>query len=231
MGWCPYPIVLARLGLAEELAAELVNSVSTWQFYPQGFGHYGPYYVFKPESENRWLLNHPREAGAKQTFDSPTWPFRHFDNEAMPIVSCAINEMLLQSYEGAIRVCPAVPAAWEVRFELAAQGGFLVSAERRGGRLLWAAVASRLGGPCRLVHPWPSEAAVVMSPDGAQVAVRNATAGVDQVLEWDTVAGRRYLIAPDASMLNRWKTVGLTPQRRDKPRKLKRAVLGRDRLY
>ena len=231
MGWCPYPIVLARLGLAEELAAELVNSVSTWQFYPQGFGHYGPYYVFKPESENRWLLNHPRDAGAKQNFDSPTWPFRHFDNEAMPIVSCAINEMLLQSYEGAIRVFPAVPAAWEVRFELAAQGGFLVSAERRGGKLLWVAVASRLGGPCRLIHPWPSQAAVVMSPDGAQVAVRNATAGVDQVLEWDTVAGRRYLIAPDASMLNRWKTVGLTPQRRDKPRKLKRAVLGRDRLY
>ena len=42
MGWCPYPIALARLGLAEELVSELINSVSTYQFYPQGFGHYGP---------------------------------------------------------------------------------------------------------------------------------------------------------------------------------------------
>jgi hypothetical protein len=37
MGWCPCSIVLARLGLAEELAAELAHSVSTWQSYPQGF--------------------------------------------------------------------------------------------------------------------------------------------------------------------------------------------------
>ena len=29
MGWCPYPIALARLGLAEELVSELINSVST----------------------------------------------------------------------------------------------------------------------------------------------------------------------------------------------------------
>jgi len=34
MGWCPYPIVLARLGMAEELSKELVHFVSTWQFYP-----------------------------------------------------------------------------------------------------------------------------------------------------------------------------------------------------
>jgi hypothetical protein len=227
MGWCPYPIVLARLGLAQELSAELVSSVSMWQFYPQGFGHYGPYHVFKPASQNRWLRNHPRDAATRKNFDSPTWQFRHFDNEAMPIVSCAINEMLLQSHEGAIRVCPAVLPAWHVRFELAAQGGFLVSAEHRDGKVLFVAVTSRVGGPCRLVHPWPAEGTATVVSQGAAVPVRRA----GEIIEWDTRPGNRYIIVPDAGILDRWKVVPVSPPRRQTPSKLKRAILGRDRLF
>lgn len=227
MGWCPYPIVLARLGLAEELAAELAHCVSTWQFYPQGFGHYGPFYVFKPESQNRWLLNHPRDASARKNFDFPTWQFRHFDNEAMPIVSCAVNEMLLQSHEGAIRVCPAVPPAWHVRFELAAQGGFLVSAEQRNGKVLFVAVSSRVGGVCRLFHPWPAEGIAAVVSQGTQTPVRR----VGEILEWDTQPGIRYIIVPDARLLERWKVVPVSPPPRQTPSKLKRAILGRERLF
>jgi hypothetical protein len=92
----------------------------------------------------------------------------------MPIVSCAINEMLLQSHEGAIRVCPAVPPAWHVRFELAAQGGFLVSAEHRDGKVLFVAVTSRVGGPCRLASPWPAEGTAAVVSQGAAAPVRRA---------------------------------------------------------
>jgi len=227
MGWCPYTIVLARLGLAEELAAELAHSVSTWQFYPQGFGHYGPYYVFKPEAENRWLLNHPRDPATRKNFDFPTWPFRHFDNEAMPIVSCAINEMLLQSHEGAIRICPAVLPGWHVRFELAAQGGFLVSAEHRDGKVLFVATTSRVGGPCRLFDPWPAKQTTAVISQGAEVPVRRS----GDVIEWDTMPGVRYVIVPDARMLNGWKVRPISPARREAPSKLGHAILGRERLF
>lgn len=241
MGWCPYLIALARLGLAEELAAEIVNVVSTWQFYPQGFGHYGPYPVYKADREERWRVNQVRDAATVApgrppvVFGLPTWPFRHFDNEAMPIVACAINEMLLQSYDESLRICPAVPGAWDVRFDLAVAGGFRVSAERRNGRILFVSIESRLGGPCRLVHPWPAESAACVdvsagSSPGAIVLAEDRT-GPDRVLRWETAAGHRYLLAPAQSALESWKVVGVSPERRTAPRRLKQAVLGRDRLY
>ncbi|MEN6607567.1 MAG: glycoside hydrolase family 95-like protein [Bryobacteraceae bacterium] len=242
MGWCPYPIGLARLGLAEELVSELVNTVSTWQIYPQGFGHYGPYHVFKQDTAQRWQENVVRDAATvgagKQPvkFPFPAWPFRHFDNEAMPIVSCAVNEMLLQSHDEAIRVFPAVPADWEVRFDLAAAGGFRVSAERIKGKTLWVAIESRLGGECRLVHPWPSEHSItcvdVAPGNKAQsVHLSEQTIASDRVISWQTVAGRRYLLIRDEATLARWQVVGLAPQPNRAPRRLKQAILGRERLF
>lgn len=240
MGWCPYPIALARLGMAEELASELVNSVSTWQVYPQGFGHYGPYHVFKPDTEQRWRQNLVRDAviaapgsqPAKIPF--PSWPFRHFDNEAMPIVACAINEMLLQSQEGILRICPAVPAQWEVRFDLSAEGGFRVSAERRSGSIAWVSVESRRGGPCRLAHPWPADGGIVcldVTSSNQPVALSEERAAAERVLRWETVASHRYVLVRHVSALERWKGVRVTPVRRSTPRNLKQAKLGRERLY
>ena len=232
MGWCPYPIALARLGLADELADELVNSVSTWQYYPQGFGHYGPFNVFTPDVEQRWRLNaQVRDSSSTTkppaTFPFPTWPFRHFDNEAMPIVSAAINEMLLQSYDGVIRVCPAVPAKWDVRFTLAAQGGFLISAERAAGAVRWVAVESRAGGMCRIERPWSGEGLVCLDVGGARMRLD----GDGPIVEFPTEAGSRYLLLRNEADLGRWRTIGLRPERRMAPRKLKRAILGREKLY
>ncbi len=233
MGWCPYPIVLARLGLSDELASELANCVSTWQLYPQGFGHYGPYYVFKPEYEQRWRLNakvrdSASKAKPKETFPFPTWPFRHFDNEAMPIVSAAINEMLLQSHDGVIRIAPAVPAAWTVRFQLAARGGFVVSAERAQGGVLWVALESRNGETCRIENPWPGESPACLDSQGRSVASKTLPANV---IEFATQSGARYLLVRDAKQFAAWRAARIAPPRQTEPRKLKRATLGRERLY
>ena len=95
MGWCPYPIVLARLGLAEEADIAVENSLKAWQFYNQGFGHYGPYEVFAKDRDNRWHTNQVTEVRSKERFPSPAWPFRHFTLEAVPIVCTALNEICL----------------------------------------------------------------------------------------------------------------------------------------
>jgi hypothetical protein len=47
----------------------------------------------------------------------------------------------------------------------------------------------------------------------------------------DTHPGNRYIIVPDAGILDRWKVVPVSPPRRQTPSKLKRAILGRDRLF
>jgi alpha-L-fucosidase 2 len=64
----------------------------------------------------------------------------------------AIQEMLLQSWGDRIRVFPAVPESWsEIAIhDLRAEGAFLISASRRGGKTQWVRIESLAGEPCVL---------------------------------------------------------------------------------
>jgi alpha-L-fucosidase 2 len=71
----------------------------------------------------------------------------------------AINESLLQSYNGKIRVFPAVPGNPDFvgRFTLLAKGGFLVSSEYEGGDIKYVAIKSLYGNSVTIVNPWGGE--------------------------------------------------------------------------
>ncbi len=82
--------------------------------------------------------------------------YRPFTLEGNFAAAAAVQEMLLQSYSGALRLFPAVPATWrDASFEtLRADGAFLVSAEREGGVVQRVEIISEKGGPCRLEDPF-----------------------------------------------------------------------------
>jgi len=80
-----------------------------------------------------------------------------FENFALPVV---INECLLQSYNGEIRLFPNWPSDRDAEFRtLRAVGAFLVSAESRGGEIRWIEVKSEAGGTLNLISPWEAAAA------------------------------------------------------------------------
>jgi alpha-L-fucosidase 2 len=71
-----------------------------------------------------------------------------------PVPSC-INEMLLQGYEGVIRVFPTWPAHKDAKFEnLRTQGAFLVSSEKSDGKIKYIKLTSEKGRLCTLKNPW-----------------------------------------------------------------------------
>jgi len=85
-----------------------------------------------------------------------------------PGLDIFLNEMLLQSCDGIIRLFPATPPSEEdVRFHsLRAQGGFLVSAERRKNLTMYVVIKSLYGNRLRMRNPFVGE------PDrGVQVKV------------------------------------------------------------
>lgn len=73
-------------------------------------------------------------------------------------ITAGINEMLLQSYEGVLRLFPCWPAERDARFaNLRAWGAFLVSAELAQGVVQGVELLSEQGGDCRLMNPWPGQ--------------------------------------------------------------------------
>ena len=189
MGWDPLPIVLARLGLRDELAEILSHWPARWQFYCNGFGHYGPRDIQKAEASLRFRTNQVRDTADPNgpRFPFPMWPFRHMGMESMSVLACAMNESLLQSHDGVIRVAAAAPAQGTARFTLHAVGSFIVSAQIEDGMPRWIVVESTRGGDCLVVNPW-TEAHVYC--DGERLRADRAP-----TLRLATTAGQRWLVA------------------------------------
>jgi len=78
--------------------------------------------------------------------------------ETLAAVPLTINEMLLQSYEGVVRVFPCWDRLRDASFDgLRAYGAFLVSGRLTGGRVEWVQVVSERGRRCYMENPWPGE--------------------------------------------------------------------------
>ena len=72
-------------------------------------------------------------------------------------ITAPLQEMMLQSWDGALRVFPAWPKDLNARFEnFRAEGAFLVTAAWVGGRVDALRIFSEKGGECRLYPPWAS---------------------------------------------------------------------------
>ena len=85
------------------------------------------------------------------------------------VVPATINEMLLQSHAGVIRVFPVWPRDRDARFgQLRAYGAFLISSELLGGQVQYVIIESERGRSCTMRSPWPGRE-VVVSANGEQV--------------------------------------------------------------
>lgn len=142
MGWCMEPIYLARMGMSDLLVTHMENTITTWMLLPQGFGYYTP--SDHEHLRQRWdtYSVHNTQTGEKSVV--PAWNFRHFDYETLPILAAAVNEMLMQSHDGILRLFCAVKKTESYAFELRAQGGFTVRAVYENG-LFDACVTSERG--------------------------------------------------------------------------------------
>lgn len=113
--------------------------------------------------------------------------------EAGPVIetplagAAAIHEILLQSatpdpFGTLVRVFPAVPDAWKdvTIHNLAAEGAFLVSAARRGGKTRFVQITSLAGNPCRVETGM--EQPVVIAGSSKKLTTEKDAAGRDITL-------------------------------------------------
>ncbi|HPO15305.1 MAG TPA: hypothetical protein PLI09_17815 [Candidatus Hydrogenedentes bacterium] len=230
MGWDPLPIVLARLGLADELQQILALWPGRWQFYCNGFGHYGPRDIMKADAALRFRTTVVKDAALpanereKAPFAFPAWPFRHMGMESMSVLACAMNESLLQSHDGVIRIAPAAGQK-DARFTLHAVDGFIVSAEIKQGRVCWVCIVSRLGKTCKVENPW-GKAWVFVDGKGSGVLEPG-------IAEFPTARDAVIMIVPDENMIGQWTTAPMTYEVNQKTQTdaLGKATLGLERNF
>jgi len=225
-GWDPVPIVLARLGLADELASDLDRFPARWQIYCNGWGHWGPEGEVNKDAEWFFRTNTVRDVAGDDKFPFPMWPFRHMSMESMSVLATAMNESLLQTYDGVLRIAPAFSANKTGRFTLHAEGGFVVSAEVRSGQVQWICIKSLSGNPCTLKVPWNS--AVIQS----DLKKKSRTVTGDRTVI-STKINEVIMILPEGKKLSSWSLLNEKPAANEKVKyhSSGKAQLGIPRMY
>ena len=239
----PDPIVASRLGMGNESLEMISNSIRRLQHFPQGmFYNLDHWFWFSRYADS---LKTPEYSAMRDyVYDKrahydtkgnlsgmPTHPFIQFGLEPIGSIGAAINEMLLQSVEGKIRIFPAIPDEWgneTLAFKLWAENGFLVSAVRNNnGQIEPFNIKSKLGNECFLVNPWIEKEIVVKSSSGKAIKVRK---NKDDVYYFRTKEGEEYSILPAGSE-NKSNVEIFTGVKNNEPKYFKEAVLGRKRDF
>lgn len=197
------PVVLARLGLAEELAEAIDKKIADTDLNCCGF------YVSPLTGRDFWKINMiadpllaPENYADKDYNGSEwdafresripwhMWDFRQIGQELTFMLAAAVSESLLQSYDGAVRVAPAVADGSPFAFTLLAEGGFLVTSQGYGKQPEWIHIESRLGGSCSVYNPWSSEVPVYCLSGEAESVLQG------DILTFATEKNGRYLLTP-----------------------------------
>jgi len=109
--------------------------------------------------------------------------------ETLSAVPGTINEMMMQSYEGIVRIFPNWDRSMNGSFtNLRAYGAFLISSSIKDGEIQTVTLKSEKGLPCQMENPWPGSK-VEISRNGKTWKTLSG-----DVLKFKTAKGNEYAI-------------------------------------
>jgi len=138
------------------------------------------------------LMSKAREKIKKHAYSNLMIPAEGGGIETCSGIPGMINEMMLQTHNGLIRVFPVFPADQKASFHrLRTFGAFLVSSATKNGQIQYVLIESEKGRDGRILNPWPDQQVVISRSEGE---ARRMT-GEELVLE--TRPGEQLLLAPE----------------------------------
>jgi len=163
-GWIT--IAAARLGMGKTARDYLLDLIILLELKENGLFTY----VGKPENRGK------RSMGSADTGT---------------LFVFAVTQMFLQSHDRTIRVFPAIPDDWDMRFyDLRARGAFLVSSEIKKGKVLFVKIKSEAGNRVVLKNPWPER--YIKIANGKNTVRKK----YKRLICFDTLKNRKYTIFP-----------------------------------
>ena len=161
--WSFDAVQAARLGLGSEVSADLAALTEKYQTHINGLG-------------DLWGHTTGHEPYIEQAAN----------------VALAVNESLVQDYDGVLRIAPALPAGWDADGTQYIHGGSTVSVQVHGGTIGTVGIKAGSSGSLTVRNPWPGHSVeVVDGGDQSTVIVAATTASQFSI---PTTAGRSYLV-------------------------------------
>ena len=165
--WSFDAVHAARLGLSAQVAPILIALTERYQAYPDGLGSW------QGGTGNEPYIEQPAN------------------------VALAINESLVQDYDGLLRIAPALPAGWNAAGTQYIHGGSKVSVQVQAGVITTVGINAGSTGTIEIRNPWPGQQVeVVNGGDETTVIVAPTTASQFAI---PATAGHSYLVQPVAN--------------------------------
>jgi len=159
--WSMDPIDAARLGLADQVASSLSRITQDHQVYINGLADLGATVGTEPYIEQ------------------------------VSGVATALNEALVQDYDGLLRIAPAWPSGWNVSGTVSVQGNTKVDVQVQNGTPVTVAIQAGSTRTMRVRSPWSGQSVQVVNGSSGAVVVAPTTAGT---LNVPVVSGQSYLV-------------------------------------
>lgn len=197
--WASDSVWAARLGRADDMKSLLVQGTSDFQIFPNGFAAH---------SRN----SDPARGGG------------YYDGWGA-VVASALQESLVQSYQGTLRIAPAWPADWNATGAVQIPGGHRVSVETRGGSPSLVGIQAGSTDTLKIQNPWPGQQIQVVNGDcGCGRPVVAATTASQITLP--VKRGARYLLERTAQPYSSFKFGELGGRPADTVKTLGQRTLG-----
>ena len=118
--------------------------------------------------------------------------------EQQGVVAAALNESLVQDYDGLLRIAPALPAGWDADGTVFIQGGSTVSVQVHGAVIGTVGINAGSTGTIAIRNPWPGQSVqVVNGGDESTVIVAPTSASQFSI---PVSQGSSYLVEPVSAL-------------------------------
>ncbi|GAA3147567.1 hypothetical protein JOF29_002034 [Kribbella aluminosa] len=171
----------ARLGLSDEVKRLLLKGIADFQIYPNGFT------VHRTGQEA--VRNHS------------------FYNEWGGVLSTGLQEALVQSYGGVVKVAPAWPHDWDVSGSVQIEGGHRVSTEVHNGVPNVVGIQAGNRDTLKLQNPWKGEEVRVVDSHGHELVSSSA-----DVITFTVSPNTSYTVERTAVQLSSFSYAPMTGQ-------------------
>jgi hypothetical protein len=148
---------------------------------------------------------------------------KEFYVEQSAVVADALQEALVQDYDGVIRVAPAIPPGWDFDGSVYVRGNTKVDVQTRNGAVTNLVIEAGTSGALKIRNPWPGKPVDVIS---GQTGKRVVTAAVGPVIEFAGSTGATYAVERQGSAAAEQRFPSVSGARAIAPKMLGRVQIG-----